>query len=343
MVRRAAASANMAARLYKRGRIWWTWFYDADGRRRVKSTRCRDHRAASIVARQLERESAAPGNAASAETIRGACERLRVDRENRGRSDATISYYETKLGHILRVFGADTLLSEVDPVSVDAYIATRRSEDASIATIAKELGALRGALRLAARRGEYDRDPSSVLPEGWSGGYRPRTRSLTEDQARELIAELRHDRAAHVAFMLATGARLGESIRARRSDIDLDRHVVALRGTKTPGARRIVPVLAHVADLAARAVSGAAKAGPAYAPWPNVRRDIAAACRRAQVPVVSPNDLRRSAATWLIERGAPAHLVAYYLGHVGSRMVERVYGRVDGEALARAFAAAADL
>jgi hypothetical protein len=42
----------------------------------------------------------------------------------------------------------------------------------------------------------------------------------------------------------------------------------------------------------------------------------------------SPNDLRRTCATWLRQDGAPPDLIAPVMGHVDTRMVERVYGRL---------------
>lgn len=325
-------------RLYKRGRIWWTWTYGINGKRKPQSTKCRDRRAAEAVARRLEREAASPAAASHpTATLKQACDRFQVDRENRGRAADTLEYYETKLGHLLRVFGDDRPIDSIDAIAVDEYIGAR-TEDASRHTIAKELGALRGVLRLARRRGEFHGDPAAVLPEGWSRGYEPRRRHHTMAQAKRLLLAL-PDRAAHLAFVYVTGARWGEASRAERADVDLRAASVRLRGTKTKRSARVVPIFEHVADLARRAHAGAARRGPAFARWGNARRDIAAACVRAKVPVVSPNDMRRSAATWLVERGVPSNLVALFLGHTTSRMVEIVYGHLEGAQLARAFAA----
>jgi hypothetical protein len=74
--------------------------------------------------------------------------------------------------------------------------------------------------------------------------------------------------------------------------------------------------------------------------WLNMNRDLAEASRRAKLPfVVTPNDLRRTFASWLIEAGVTREEVAKMLGHRGTAMVFRVYGRADpakeGESIRR--------
>ena len=44
-------------RLFKRGRVWYGWFYE-QGRRVVRTTKRRDRSAAELVARQWERDAA---------------------------------------------------------------------------------------------------------------------------------------------------------------------------------------------------------------------------------------------------------------------------------------------
>lgn len=317
----------MPPRLHRRGRIWYASYYVAGVRVR-ESTHCTDKRAAEAAARQLERDAADPARVSAQTTVEEACQCLLTDRRARGRSAATLRYYDQKVGHLARILGPSTLLIQITARTVDAYIRQRLDEEASRHTVAKELGALRSALKLARRRGDYHRDPAEVLPGGWSAEYRPRTRSLGRAELGKLLAELAPTRAAQVAFIVATGARWSEAVSARREDIDLRRRMVTLRGTKTELSARVVPILPHVLDLAQRAVGGAARQGPSYPHWQNVRRDIAAACVRAGIDRCSPNDLRRTASGWLVQRGAPSNLVGQFMGHADGRMVERVYGRL---------------
>lgn len=56
----------------------------------------------------------------------------------------------------------------------------------------------------------------------------------------------------------------------------------------------------------------------------NVRRSLTKACERAEVPLVTPYELRHTAATILSDH-VPLERVADQLGHSDTRMVERVY------------------
>jgi hypothetical protein len=124
-------------RPFRRGRVWYGWFYE-DGRRVIRTTRCRDRSAAERVARQWERDAADPDHAAArTATLTDALRLLlKLDEEEvkAGRRSAdTVEFHRTKAGHLVRV---------------DGYISRRRAEGA-----AEELVVLRKSLRLAIRAG----------------------------------------------------------------------------------------------------------------------------------------------------------------------------------------------
>jgi excisionase family DNA binding protein len=56
---------------------------------------------------------------------------------------------------------------------------------------------------------------------------------------------------------------------------------------------------------------------------------------RGPIPRVSPNDLRRTLATWLRQAGVEPQLIGAMLRHTDSRLVERVYGRIPADDLGR--------
>jgi integrase len=210
----------------------------------------------------------------------------------------------------------------------------RLAEGACRNTVKKELTTIRGMLKVAKRRGEFPSDIGAVMAEGFESGYQPRKRFLTGPEAQALLAELTPDRAARVAFILATGARWGETDRARRQDVQTEAERVLLRGTKTDLSARTVPIVGAGHDLPAHALTHVqGEDGLLFRPWGNSRRDLAQACECAGIPAVSPNDLRRTFGTWLRLHGVAPHLIGVAMGHADSRMVERVYGRMPEENL----------
>jgi integrase len=61
----------------------------------------------------------------------------------------------------------------------------------------------------------------------------------------------------------------------------------------------------------------------------NVRKHIRRACRKLGIPNVAPIDLRRTCATWILEKGGPKDAIRRWLGHSQtSAMVERHYAQV---------------
>ena len=334
----------MSDRLFKRNGIWYGWFFTPDGEKVQRSTRSSDKTTARSVLREWERRAADPAYSAAHQTsLEEALNAMLTDRRLKGRAESTIKSYRVKAGHLLRLMGASTSLARIDARLVDSFIESRLDEGAVPNTISKELTVLRASLKVAKRRGAFDRDIAAVMPEGFSPEYKPVTRFLTTAEAEALFAELAPDRAARVAFILATGARLGESDRAQRGDIDVRTGYVRVRGTKTKASARIVPLVGMSIRLAEHALEYAEGTGVMFfRPWSNVRRDLADACERAKIEKVTPNDLRRTCATWLRQSEVEPHLIASVLGHTDSRMVERVYGRLPPESLKSALQSRVD-
>lgn len=310
--------------LYKRGRFYYCWV-----RGKRFSTRAQTRKEALEVKRRLSHAFADPVYRASLKaTVGELCAVTIQEVERRKRSAATVEYYSTKLGHIVRVMGADLPLAEISAGSVDAYIDTRRKEDAVQHTISKELGALRHMLRVAKRRLAFAGDVDSLFPIGFGKDYEPRRRSLTWEEIPKLLPELAPRWRAWVAFALVSGARKIEVERAEASDVSPARDVVQIRGSKTDLSDDAVAVPVAFRSLLDLALDLGAKEGPLVGHWGNATRDLAEACMRAGIVKVTPNDLRRTHATLLRASGTSVDLVARQLRHTDSRMVQRVYGRL---------------
>ncbi len=317
-------------RLFKRGNVWFTRVPKRGGGTRKVSTGCTDKKAAEHRAGELEREAVNPAHAAANKaSTADACDEFIGSRVRRGRAAGTLHHYGVKLGHIARLM--PERLADVDAAACERFIEARLEEGAAQTTVKKEIRALGATLRHARRRGVYMKDVEAVIPE-LEETYTPRTRALTPWELVALVNALSPDRAAHVVFIVATGARWSESVRARL-DVDVSAHMVRLRGTKTARALRTVPVAPTMRSALAWAVANAP--GSSFDQWTNVRRDLGLACDEAGIARVTPNDLRRTFATWLRMSGVTPDIIGAALGHTTSRMAELVYGRIGPDDLDR--------
>jgi len=334
-------------RVFKRGKVYHCYIYDAHGERHKRSTHCHDKEAAERVARQLERDFADPDHAAArAATLTHALKLLLKTRSEESRagrkSAATVAFYEGKAGHWVRLLEHNKageyhpfLLAKLRARHVDDYISKRRSEGASDHTISKELVTLRAALKLAKRAGLWLGDVAQLLPVAFAPEYKPRERWLPMAELQRLLAQLQPDHAARVAFIVATSACASEADRAMRADVGSDLSHVLVRGTKRETRWRTLPVFTRDqrALLGYAMTHAEGEGGRLFRPWGNVRHDLEAACARAQIERCSPNDLRRTFAHWMRHAGVPLELLAPLMGHATTKMLEKVYGKLDREKL----------
>lgn len=176
--------------------------------------------------------------------------------------------------------------------------------------------------------------------------------ALSIDEAHRLIEAAHGDRLeALVVLALSTGAREGELLALRWSDVDLDAGVVRIQRTllrtptgltfaepKTASSRRSIPIgratvaalRAHrqrqaterLTDLAfANTLGGPVNAG-------EMLRAFYALLTRAGLPRVRFHDLRHTAATLMLGAGVHAKIVAERLGHSTPMLTLTVYSHV---------------
>lgn len=329
-------------RLYDRGgRFIWARVRDERGYIVRVSTRTADEKAASLFADEWERRAADPGyRRASDATFGSAMKDWLAELTRRGVSAATFDIAEIKLGHFVRVWGQSWPLLRITNDLVLAYIDQRAREpgatrDSTVKplTIKKELAALKQMLEWAKFRGTFPIDIATVIPPGFSGKHRPRTRAPSPAEVALLLQHLEPRRAAQVAFIAATGARREESFRACREDIDLDGLTVRIRGSKTERANDRIPVTGLTRPFLLFAIQNAPNASrpaePMFDPWGKLNRDVAAACVRADIDRVSPNDLRRAFGKWHRLAGASAEHVSLLLRHTTDTLAQTTYAKVS--------------
>lgn len=337
------------ARLYIRDNVWWCWGYDAKGRRWRTSTKQRDKRAAERAARRIEIERADQTHETRKVTLSQAVAALFEHLEQQGRSKTTIEIYRAKAGHLVRVLGSRcdvTRLTEADSLT---YWRTRSRErvdedDAgpSPHSVQKELRVLVQALRYCQRAGLVDAsiNASNLMPKelAQSRVYHPRERWLPRDTEYEALRAAMSDfRRDYLVAFCFTGLRLGELYRIHAYHVDLEARELDADGTKTRRSKRVIPLSDEVFEVFERRAKERPQ-GPLFDEWGKLHRDMRAACKRAGIAPVSPNDLRRTFASWLAQAGVPMLTTARLMGHASTKMVEQVYAQLSRNVLREAIA-----
>lgn len=317
------------------------------------------HQAKALIAR-WNHELADPAAAARVDALLGAVAIAYMKALTTSAPAATVRYYQRKLNRVIKTLGSNLPLHQVTVQTHDHYIEYRLASHpcarhqgeckhdcrdcvgaAKRTTVKKELGALRRVLDFAARRQMFFADPRIVIPQ-FKAQYEPRRTWLTAEEAERLWQELRQrnpHRAAHLAWFLGTGARLGEAVRAQRDHVQTDR--VYIPGSKTQASAQTIPIT----DIMRRWIERALADAPGgddellLAPWLNITRDLRSACQAAGAPIVTANDLRRTMVTWHYHQGVPPFLLAKLARHTTTAMVQRVYAQHDDDALAAMLAA----
>lgn len=240
------------------------------------------------------------------------------------RAEGTLHMYATKLGHVVRIFGEDARMADITPTNIDRFVEQRTKEGASKSTIGKELTAIAQLCKVAKRGGAYPGDVKALRPVGFSIGYEPRIRTASWGELAKLRAVAKPQQFAFVMLIVCTACRLSEAKRALPEHYDKAAGLFSVQGTKTAESAAKIPLLSVFRQRFEADVLP-------YLPisWSNPSHGLPRLCAKAGIPPLTPNDLRRTAATLMVAAGVSTGLVARMLRHKDSRMVERVYGRAS--------------
>ncbi len=298
-------------RIYQRrkgGTYWADYVHPATSKRYQRSLKTSDKRVAAERLRQHE--------LAAIPEARGRKQRLseaidHVITTMHDKAEGTIEMYQTKKVSITKAMG-DPNVGDVTRDMLAGFI-TARLKDVGSHTVAKELIVIRRALKES-----HDRGVLPAMPP-WprhSPKYKPRETWLTEDQFNALLAEIEPARRLWVGLATLAGGSAGEVERCDWAGVKLAEGVLRVPGTKRESRDRWVPIVETMYPLL-DAVPPKARKGLLVERWGNVRRDLHAAVDRAnakdptlKIPHVSPNDLRRTFASWLVQSGVDLFTVS---------------------------------
>jgi integrase len=162
-----------------------------------------------------------------------------------------------------------------------------------------------------------------------------RERWLSDDELRRLLAVLashQNQRAANaVRFQLLTGARLGEAMKARWSDIDLERgvwtkpshHTKQKRTEHIPLSGPALVLLAEMQSKASPTEESLFPGNVAGQPLQDIKKFWRAAIAEAGISGYRLHDNRHTHASHLVSSGLSLEIVGRLLGHTNPTTTKR--------------------
>jgi integrase len=319
--------------LYRRGRVWWIKWSDASGRRRFRTSGSTDRNVAAALLREQvahrDRGLLVPPDPrrVSVDMILDAL--LAEYRTNARRS---IDRADLSCRHLKRFFGGRSAVT-VRGVDVVGYADLRLQGKAAVATVNRELAALRRAYRLAIRQGLLvTMPPITTLRED-----NVRVGFFEADQFEAVCRRLRDVEADVARFCYHTGWRTkSEVFPLKWAQVDWAGGFVRLEPGTTKNregrAFLMIPALRAILERRVEHTRRCERAQGRIIPWVFHRKGQVVktmstawrtACKKARVPGRFLHDLRRTAVRNL-ERASVARSVAMKMtGH----KTESVYRR----------------
>jgi integrase len=314
--------------------VYWGSFTDASGKRVRRTTGTTDRREAEALESKWKLETHkvkhwdAPPSRTFDELMLPYFKATQGLKRSAGRD-------VTSLRNLMPYFTGRDLLT-LKRSDIRGYIDKRREDGVMPATINKEIGLLSAAINYARREWDWDipnhaEGMRQQVPEG-------RVRSLTEDEARRLIAEAEKSwKSPHLAnfirLALNTGCRRDELLKLQWSRVDLKADLIFLEAKDTKsGRRRSVPLNPDARGALLNLARFRASHCPA-SPWvfahedgsrqASIRNAFEVARRNAGIEDFRIHDLRHTCASWLVSAGVQLPAVRDLLGHSTVKMTER--------------------
>ncbi len=228
---------------------------------------------------------------------------------------------------LLPAFGADRPARRLGETEIAQY-EKRRVGQVSAFTVAYELTVLRHMLRLGRKWGYLDQVPEIELPKKPEG----RRRYVDADEIGRLMTACTASRnpylGAIVTLALNTGMRKAEILGLEWARVDLSTSRLTLYRTKS-GKPRGIPINRAVYDaLVALEPAQDRREGLVFkrrggTAWGQIRTAFTSALTRAAITAFRFHDLRHTAASHLVMRGASLKDIQELLGHSDLKMTQR--------------------
>ncbi len=227
--------------------------------------------------------------------------------------------YQSSFGHLKPVFGKSKLNS-ITKLMVKTYMANRKLDEVSNATVNKEVSCLKGVLSRAAEWGYIE--VNNLLGLKLLKEAPIRERYLTREESRHLIDAAPTFLRDIIVFALGTGMRQDEIFGLKWENVILNQRFrhgeITIVGKG--GKRRNIRMNQTVYELLARKrreskncfVFPSPKTGVKII---NIDRSFHEALKKAGISNFHFHDLRHTAASWMVQAGVPIYAVKEILGH----------------------------
>jgi len=315
----------------------------------------------ALVALEALREKARRGEYAEAGSVRleAFLRRWIEDAVEPNRAGKTARLYRYAMERLIVPALGPRKLDGLRRSEVQAFLKELAERGLSRNTVRNAKAVLSSAYTEAVRRGLAGSNPAKGV-EIPRVAKAPREReALTPEQAARLLeAADGTEWSLPIAFMLTTGARVGEALGVRWEDLDLDGRLARIRvqlqrvggslevrpGTKT-GKGRTVALTEELAKALAslRREEGVSDPdGVVFLTAEGRRIDPRALngalrrlCRKAGIPTVSAHALRHTAATLALSETGDLHATQKALGHSQVALTADLYGHATVAPLRR--------
>lgn len=235
--------------------------------------------------------------------------------------------HRSKLRAVVRDLGWISY-SEFNQRHIEQYQFTRSADGIARGTIVQELVMLRQALR---RHAQTYSLPLKEFPKLQRPP--PRKRWLTREEVDKLLAACitPHVR-LFIVLAVHTGARTEAMLELTWDRVDLDGGMIDYGQVEGGKGRARVPINATLLAELRHAFEHRTtrfvieRAGDRVH---EIGRTVSRMAKRAGIPHMTPHDLRRTAGSWMLQRGVKMEVVSRVLGHRSIRTTEQVYGFLD--------------
>lgn len=311
--------------LFKRGNVWWSYFYE-DGIRHQQSTGASNRRQAEAIEAKVKEER----NNQRFQIVKTDPDMRFGELAARFMASGSVRpHHLYHLKFLLPYFAERPVLRITKSVTDDFRKERHAGNSIKDATVNRDLSVLRHILYWAVDEQLLPANPLARLKMARERRTRRQVLSVAEEQ-RLLNAAADHLRAMTI-LALDTGMRRGEITSQLWEDIDFSRQLLFVTHSKTPeGESREIPLTGRLLKLLLeRQQDEALIIQFRGKPVRIVKRAWQAALRRASLRHIRFHDLRHTFNTRLMEAGVIQDVRMALMGHSSGSRVHAIYTHIE--------------